>query len=91
MVKVVPALFKLRQLSPLTTNIDRGTVVFLAPELLVQEKLVPCASTDDLILSDIWALEMIVFTTINPSLKCLDIRSAGGVSSQEEFKKLIIS
>ena len=37
---------------------------------------------------------MIVFTMINPSLKCpyiLEIQSAGGVSSQEELKKLIIS
>lgn len=93
-VKVVPALFKRRQLSPLNTNIDRGTVVYMAPELLVEEKIVPCASIDDLILSDVWALGMIVFTRINPSLKCryiLDIRSAGGVSSHEESKKLIIS
>ena len=77
-----------------TTNIDRGTVVFMAQELLVKEKFVPCASIDDLILSDVWALGMIVFTMINPSLKCpyiLDIGSAGGVSFQEELKKLIIS
>ena len=77
-----------------TTNIDRGTVVYMAPELLVKEKLVQCASIDDLILSDVWALGMIVFTMINPSLKCpyiLEILSAGGVSSQEELKKLIIS
>ena len=69
-VKVVPALFKRRQLSPLTTNIDRGTVVYMAPELLVEEKLVPCASIDDLILSDVWALGMIVFTmiTVIPAL-----------------------
>ena len=53
-----------------TTNIDRGTVVYMAPELLVIEKLVPCASIDDLALSDVWALGMIVFTMINPSLKC---------------------
>lgn len=77
-----------------TPNIDRGTVVYMAPELLVKEKLVPCASIDDLILSDVWALGMIVFAMINPSIKCpciLDIRSAGGFSSQEELKKLIIS
>ena len=66
----------------------------MAPERLVKEKLVQCASIDDLILSDVWALGMIVFTMINPSLKCpniLEIRSAGGLSSQEELKKLIIS
>lgn len=60
----------------------------------MKEKLVQCASIDDLILSDVWALGMIVFTMINPSLECpyiLEIRSAGGLSSQEELKKLIIS
>ena len=76
------------------TNIDRGTMVYMAPELLVKEKLDPCAPIDDLILSDVWAFGMIVFTMINPTLKCpyiLYMRSAGGVSSQEELKKLIIS
>ena len=60
----------------------------------MKEKLVQCASIDDLILSDVWALGMIVLTMINPSLECpyiLEIRSAGGLSSQEELKKLIIS
>ena len=42
----------------------------MAPELLVKEKLVQCASIDDLILSDFCALGMIVFMMINPSLKC---------------------
>lgn len=45
-------------------------------------------------LADVWALGMIVFTMINPSLKCpyiLDIRSTGGVSSQKELKKFVIS
>ena len=66
----------------------------MAPKLLVKEKLFPCASIDDLILLDVWASGIIVFTMINPSLKwpfIFDIRSAGGVSSQEELKKLIIS
>lgn len=70
------------------TNIDRGTMVYMAPELLVKEKLDPCAPIDDLILSDVWAFRMIVFTMINPNLKCpyiLYMRSAGGVSSQEEL------
>lgn len=69
-------------------------MVYMAPKLLVKEKLDPCAPIDDLILSDVWAFGMIVFTMINPSLKCpyiLYMRSAGGVSSQEELKKLIIS
>ena len=45
-----------------TTNIDRGTMVYMSPELLLKEKLVPCASI-------VWAFGMIVFTMINPSLK----------------------
>lgn len=77
-----------------TKNIDRGTVVYMAPELLVKEKRIPSASIDDLMLADIWALGMIIFTLINPSLKCpyiLDIRSAEGVSSQEELKTFVTS
>ena len=76
-----------------TTNVDQGTVVYMAPEVLVREKLIQHASIADLMLADVWAIGMIFFTLTNPSLKCpylLDIRAAG-VGSQEELKKFVIS
>ena len=77
-----------------TTNVDRGIVVFMAPEILLNEFLISGASIPDLLLADIWALGMIFFCMINPSLKFpyrSEIRSAGCVSSQEELKKFICS
>lgn len=66
----------------------------MASKLLVTEKVIPKSgtSTADVMLADIWALGMTVFTKLEPCLKCpyiFDIRSEG-VSSQEEFKRFII-
>ena len=80
-------------LSSKTTTVDRGTVVFMAPELLVKEKLIQNASVANLILADLWALGMIFFTMLNPSLKTpyvIEVRSEG-VNSQEQLKKFIRS
>lgn len=80
-------------MSSKTTTVDRGTVVFIAPELLVKEKLIQNASVADLILADLWALGMIFFTMLNPSLKTpyvIEVRSEG-VNSQEQLKKFIRS
>ena len=63
-----------------TNNVDRGTVVYMAPEFLLKEMALFTASIDDLRLADIWALGMIFFTMINPNLKSpyiLEIRSQG--------------
>ena len=70
-----------------------GTVDFMAPELLVKEKLIQNASVADLILADLWALGMIFFTMLNPSLKTpyvIEVQSEG-VNSQEQLKKFIRS
>ena len=77
-----------------TNNIDRGTVVYMAPETLVKKMRISNATISDLFLVDIWTLGMIIFTMINPNLKYpfrSEIRSAGGISSQEELKKFICS
>ena len=52
-----------------TNNVDRGTVVYMAPELLLKEMALSTSSIDDLRLADIWALGMAFFTMINPNLK----------------------
>ena len=77
-----------------TNNVDRGTVVYMAPELLVKEMLISGASINDLFLADVWALGMIFFSMINPSLKYpfrAEIRSARGITSQDELKIFISS
>ena len=77
-----------------THNVDRGTVVYMAPELLLKEMALSTASIEDLKLADIWALGMIFFTMINPNLKSpyiLEIRSQGEISSQKQRKSFITS
>ena len=74
-----------------TTTVDRGTVVYMSPELLVEEKRLTKASIADLIMADVWALGMVIFTLLNPSLKSpyiLEMR-AEGVRTQEPLKKFI--
>lgn len=74
-----------------TTTVDRGTVVYMSPELLVEEKRLTKASIADLIMADVWALGMVIFTLLNPSLKSpyiLEMR-AEGVRTQEQLKKFI--
>ena len=75
-----------------TTNVDRGTVTFMAPEILLNKLPISGASIADLLLADIWALGMIFFCMINPSLKypfCSEIQSVGRINSHEDLKKFI--
>ena len=77
-----------------TNNIDRGTVVCEAPEMFVKEMLLSHASIGDFMVAHTWALGMILFLTINPSVKYpyrLEIRSAGNVSSQDQLNIFISS
>lgn len=69
-------------------------MVYEAPELFVREILISGASISDFMLADIWALGMILFSMINPSIKYpyrLEILSAGSVSSQDELKIFLSS
>lgn len=62
-----------------TGRIDRGTAVYMSPEILAQDEGNFQVSVSELMLSDIWALGMTLFTMINPNLKgpfLLEIRSA---------------
>lgn len=62
-----------------TKRVDRGTAVFMSPEILVQDDSSYEASLDNLMASDIWSLGMTFFTMINPNIKCpylLEIRSS---------------
>ena len=78
-------------ISSKATTVDRGTVVYTSPELLVEEKCLMKASIADLIITDVWALGMVIFTLLNPSLKSPYIleMQAEGVRTQEQLKKFI--
>ena len=76
-----------------TGRVDRGTTVFMSPEILVQGESKFNASLPELMLSDMWSLGMTVFTMINPSLKCpflLEIRSSSEqIHSPEAVTKFV--
>ena len=78
-------------ISSKATTVDRGTVVYTSPELLVEEKCLMKASIADLIITNVWALRMVIFTLLNSSLESpyiLEMR-AEGVRTQEQLKKFI--
>ena len=52
-----------------TTRINRGTPVFMAPEILISDCQLTTASTDDLKKADAWAFGMVVFSLTSPGLK----------------------
>ena len=77
-----------------TRNVDQGTVMYMAPEILVEDLRISHASISNLILADVWALGMVFFSFINPSLKCpylLKVRSEGNIGCQDELKRFISS
>ena len=81
-------------LSSRMDKLDRGTVVYMAPEILLPEKQPSKASMGDLMLCDTWALGMTIFTMINPCLKCpylSEIKESGEASiiSQGGIKNFI--
>ena len=49
-------------------NIERGTKLFMAPEIILEGKL-NYAAIDDLKAIDIWALGMTFFSIINPDVE----------------------
>ena len=77
-----------------TRNVDRGTVMYMAPEILVEDLRISPASISELILADVRALGMVLFSLINPNMKCpylLEVRSEGNIGSQDELKRFISS
>ena len=78
-----------------TNNVDQGTVVYMAPETLLDQMKISGATITDLFLVDVWALGMIFFSMINPSLKhpfILEMRSAQQkITSQDELKIFVRS
>lgn len=50
-----------------TTRLDRGTPVFMAPELQLSDGC-QSASTNELMQADIWSFGMTIFSIINPNL-----------------------
>ncbi|KAK3712178.1 hypothetical protein QZH41_005805 [Actinostola sp. cb2023] len=77
-----------------TSRVDRGTVVYMAPEILVPEQTSFQASLHDLAIADIWSLGMTLFTMINPNIKCpylIEIKSAKSNNLKAGDIKMFIS
>lgn len=55
---------------PGTNQVFRGTIAFMAPEILLPERMVPGRklSLDDLMKVDIWALGLVFYCLINPGV-----------------------
>ena len=51
-------------------NVDRGSPVFMSPEILVPELMPQEASLTELKAADIWALGQVIFVTLNPCVSC---------------------
>ena len=54
-----------------TQRTDRGTRLYMAPELFCKNQLLKSASIDDLIAADIWSYGMVLFRLLNPDLPTL--------------------
>ncbi|XP_028405812.1 probable serine/threonine-protein kinase DDB_G0278665 [Dendronephthya gigantea] len=74
-----------------TRRVDRGTPLFMAPEILVKASRLQSASFKDLKQIDMWAFGMILFCIANPDLKYpyqLDINH--GTSFIDQLQELLI-
>lgn len=54
-------------LSSRTSRVDRGTVAYMSPEILLPERTSGPLSMADLMRADVWALGMVFFNLVNPS------------------------
>lgn len=54
----------------MTNNVDRGTIVFMAPEHMSSPSEQKTQSLADLKKGDIWSLGMMMFMLLNPDLEC---------------------
>ena len=52
-----------------TARVNRGTPVYMAPEMLIEAIRLPLASGEDLKRADIWSLGMTLFVLLNPCVK----------------------
>ncbi|XP_064629357.1 uncharacterized protein LOC135488632 isoform X2 [Lineus longissimus] len=77
-----------------TQNVFRGSVPYMAPEILLEEDRLATASLDDLKRIDIWALGMTFYNLINPDIKvpfARDMREVKeqGIVTPATFQKFI--
>ncbi|KAJ7391284.1 Serine/threonine-protein kinase ulk2 [Desmophyllum pertusum] len=52
-----------------TNRVNRGTPVYMAPEILVDATRLAVATIEDMKMADIWALGMTLFVLLNPCVK----------------------
>ena len=56
-------------ISTKTKNVNRGTPVYMPPEIFSKGHRLASASVEDLLMADIWAFGLVVFSLANPGLK----------------------
>ena len=49
-----------------TTDVHRGSLAFMVPELIIEELSIASAGTDELKTVDVWVVSMTFFTILNP-------------------------
>ena len=64
-----------------TQNVDRGTMVYMAPELLEQGTMQKCCQ-EDLLRADIWSLGLIFFILVSPDLSFPYENDLGGAAPE---------
>ena len=58
---------RMSMLSSRTSRVDRRTVAYMSPEILLPERTSGPLSMADLMRADVWALGMVFFNLVNPS------------------------
>ena len=75
-----------------TVNLERGTLPFMAPEILLVNSISGGATLEDLKRADMWAYGMLIFNIINPCLHYpyeIELRRSGKGDSKEKIAGLL--
>ena len=80
-----------------TSNIERGTLIYNAPEIITSHDRSALFSIEDLKRADIWSLGMVMFLLVNPDLECpysIELgkyKELSSISEAKEVVRLVVS
>ena len=77
-----------------TSNIERGTKPYMAPEIVLESRKLATATLDDMKAIDVWALGMIFFSVLNPDTSFpfeIELKSASATTANDpaRFQSLL--